>query len=121
MEFLFYIWATIALIWEMMAFSSSKKVASFKANMIKASENDTEKTDSMKAYSLFSILYFMWSLVGLFTSQYLIFLILILIAFLPKKKAWTIRLDALVSIILLLLVIMNKYHWHIDFTQVLFG
>jgi hypothetical protein len=61
------------------------------------------------------LLYFIWSFVGIFTSQWVLFLLLILLGFIPLKrfKAW-MKIDAAISIAILMLIILNKYHLHID-------
>lgn len=121
MEFFFYIWAILAILWETMVISSPKKVLDFRTRLRNAINEDGEKTSTMKAYGMFTILYFLWVIVGLFTSQYVIFLIILLLGSISKKKVWIVWIDSVVTLGLILFIILNKYHWHINVMQEIFG
>ena len=80
-------------------------------------------------YSVFSFIYVLWMLVGLFTSEWIIFLTFIIFSFLiysPIVKVIRTKLgmgktyitahiiSTIIDICLILFAIINHYHLHID-------
>src|ERR1044072_7212724 len=66
--------------------------------------------------SILSTAYFVWSLIGVFTSQWILFICLLSLSainFKVRSKMWNM-VDAILSMIILLFIILNKYHLHID-------
>lgn len=58
------------------------------------------------------LIYSLFSFIGLFSSQWLLFIPLIILGFIPRKwKVW-VFIDALISLILIVFIILNKYHLH---------
>jgi hypothetical protein len=118
-KIVFFFFALIAIIYEMWAIKNSEKLVGF-AKLLKQAEKDEIKLEPKASYSAFIIcqfLYCFWALVGLFSSQWIIFVILILMgttSFLPfaKTRIWIIS-DSIVTLGLLLFGILNAFHLHI--------
>lgn len=59
--------------------------------------------------------YSVWSFVGLFSSQWALFFLLFVLAIIPKQVVLLKKIDALLSILVLLAIVLNKYHFHYHF------
>jgi hypothetical protein len=64
--------------------------------------------------SLFNMFYFIYVFVGIFTSQWWLFLTIIAMSFIPKKKPLARKIDAIVTMAILLFILINKYYLHIN-------
>ena len=72
---------------------------------------------------LWMMLYTCWTVLGIFSSQFILFLALLIIAgvtillkfLLPKYAPHIDKLDAFISVLCLIAIILNKYHYHIVF------
>ncbi len=58
--------------------------------------------------------YFFLNMIGLFSSQWIGFLLIFILAFIPKTKRIWVLADSLISILIVLFIILNKYHFHYD-------
>lgn len=114
MTYLFYFPAFIAILWELMyGVLSPKRTHSF-VKSFKGKKFD-DLTSSQKSVSVCMIFYMIWVLVGLMSSQWVIFIALLLVSILIPKKILIIRwIDSLISLALLIFLILNKFHLHID-------
>ena len=68
------------------------------------------KNVNPNGYLLIEFMYSSLTIVGLFTFQWILFAILVLFTFVPKKRIWWIRTDAFISLTLILLIVVNKYY-----------
>lgn len=59
-----------------------------------------------------SVIYMALTIVGLFTFQWYAFVVMLLISAIPKRVWWYVRIDALLSILIILYVVINKFHFH---------
>lgn len=117
MKHLFYFIAFLPILWEIMVLSNPKKVARFISILrAKSKYNLTKKnyTNAEKAFYLLNLGYIGWSIAGLLSSQWVLFLIIILLGFMPKKHYITIWINSLLSLAVLIFIILNAYHFHID-------
>jgi hypothetical protein len=67
------------------------------------------------------VAYAIWTILGFFTFQWPIFLLLIVMGFIKARlpiKIWIVRLDAIISIALLFFIVINAYHLHIDVVSI---
>jgi hypothetical protein len=65
---------------------------------------------------LFQITYIIWVVVGLMTFNWWIFTIILLMSQIPKKSTVAVRLDAALTIIMVVFAILNTYVYKIDVT-----
>jgi hypothetical protein len=117
MDYLFYIFMIPALVWELVVLKETEKVKIFMAKY-KASEYK-DKTSTDAAWGGLMLGYLAFTALGLFSSQWLLFLLLITISFIPFKNLYLMKLDALISIMLLLSIILNKFHFHVDIVNLI--
>jgi hypothetical protein len=119
LEFLFYIFAIPALLWELINITSVTKVHNF-MNRLKDDEvklANKGKTEQNVAFLM--ILYAVWMLIGLFSSQYILFLFLLTISFIPKKYRIIRFVDGVISFLVILFIILNKYHFGINLCPII--
>jgi hypothetical protein len=120
MTHIFYIGLIIFIIYEVYSFLNEEKI-----NTRLTEYKDLSK-DVNKEYflwknggfliklSLFNMFYFIYVFVGIFSSQWLLFLAILLLSLIPKKTVAVRRIDSVLTIIILLFILINKYHLHIN-------
>jgi hypothetical protein len=121
MTHIFYFFAIFALFYEFLVLTDTKNASKFLINLENKLELDQEMSSTEKIFSRLMIGYGIWNFVGLFSSQWILFLILLLISiFSFKKYPFLLFIDALISFGLILFIILNKYHFHINIIKTLF-
>lgn len=73
--------------------------------------------DKLKRNFIPEAIYFILCIVGLFTTQWLLFFIIFLLSIIANKfKAqWYVKLDGYICIIILVFIVINKYHLRLFF------
>jgi hypothetical protein len=113
MKNLFYLLAIFPIAWEMYSLLNIKKV--FEINKLSKTLKQEEYTPSIKALGICMLGYYIWCFIGLFSSQWILFLLIFVLSVIPKNKLWILFFDALLSLIILLFIILNQYHFKINF------
>lgn len=116
MNYIFFAFGILALIWEFMSMGNPVKTGRF-ANKLKIDIKEKgwgKLSDTQKQASVFIFLYLFWSFFGLFTQQWFLFLILILISLIPKKWNWYRVIDSVITIVIIIFALINEFHLHID-------
>jgi hypothetical protein len=113
MKHVFYFIGLLPLIYEMSVIMNPKKIYASKER-IKASGKFDNFTSGQKSYAILSLGYLVWAFIGLFSFNWVAFLFLIAISFIPKKHFILMFADSVVSFIILLFVLLNSYHFKID-------
>lgn len=72
-------------------------------------------------YVVLQAFYWIFCMMGLMSSQYLLFAMILMLGIIPKRKLWLLRIDSAISIGLLLFIMLNKYHFHIDIYHLIFS
>lgn len=112
MKHLFYFMVFLAIWWEVISLVNLKRVHKFYKTFKAKDWGDCDTTQ--KTFSVLMIGYWLWTMIGLFTFQWPIFLMLIIMRLVPKSWMPIRFIDALISVVLLLFIVLNKYHFHID-------
>lgn len=63
------------------------------------------------------VIYFLLTILGILTVNWFMFVVLIIMGFIPKKSLGYIRFDGILSLIIIVLIVLNKYQFHIHFNQ----
>lgn len=118
MKHLFYFLSIIPLILEYVVLQDTKEYLRIRTLMKDKNldrENVNKNDLSVFLYISFSNLFYVaWALVGLFTFQWYVFIILLAMGLIKKgNNEFWLRLDAIISFIILLFIIVNAYHLHI--------
>jgi hypothetical protein len=112
--FFFYFGALCALVHDIMTIQSPKETKVLMENLEK--EEKTKDTILQGCFLLFlSLFYLAWEVLVLFTNSWPLILILFGLSFIPKKNKpiWFLKLDAWVSVILIILIVLNQAHFKI--------
>lgn len=123
MVHVFYILVILLVVYKVFALILQKSIFKAVTRNKKRSKAAKEKGEKLKLeemdgefvfYSIFQLLYLSFLFIGLLSSQWIMFAGLILLSFVPKNKIWIRYIDGVFSILVLLFIVLNKYHFHID-------
>jgi len=109
LELVFYAFTFVALSWEIFVYNNPQKLLTFTTNFRNKGLNLTLLNNKEVAYWGLSVGYFFWVFIGLFTFQWYLFLtILILSIVMVRNNIESCRVDAVLTIILLSAILLNK-------------
>lgn len=113
MSYIFFSLAIFAIMYELMIVMNTRKVSKFITNMKHKKGSEYNKEEKVFAFLL--LCYFIWGMVGLITSQWVLFLAMFIIGIItPNKYIVTRWINAFISFLLLTFMLINKFHLHID-------
>lgn len=114
MEHVFYLLVSFFLAFEILSLFAVKKIHA-SVNKYRDLSNVQDMSATFATYYVVNVLYFLTCVIGLISSQWACFLLILALCFIPKRYlTWRI-IEGVISILILLFVILNKYHFHIDF------
>jgi hypothetical protein len=120
LKFIFYAMGFFAIYYELWAISNFDKIKRFSKKLHISDEERPELTTNESIFIILMCGYFIWCFVGLFTSQWLVFVGLFILSILTsvinkigRTKAWNF-IDSLACVLLILFAILNTFHFHID-------
>ena len=108
--FAFYMMAILPIFWELWVVSNTESAWKFKQSF---RNKDKTLSGSHWVVGTFHLLYFIWNIIGLFTFQWPMFLLLFLLGLIPKRSETYMIFDAVFTVALLLFIIINKSSLHI--------
>lgn len=120
MTHVFYILIAFFIFVELIVLFSQKNIHSAVKRLKKLNKEKKGKLSfdeigtSMTLYQSIGIIYLIYCLVGLMSSQWVLFALIILLAFIPKRWLWWRYVDSTVTLLILAFILLNKYHFHID-------
>ncbi len=120
MTHVFYILIAFFIFVELIVLFSQKNIHSAVKRLKKLNKEKKGKLSfdeigaSMTLYQSIGIIYLIYCLVGLMSSQWVLFALIILLAFIPKRWLWWRYVDSIVTLLILAFILLNKYHFHID-------
>lgn len=118
-EFIFYFLTTFFLWYEFLCISDSTYILSFVEKM--KIKNGTRLNVKENKILFISCLYPFWTFIGLFSSQFVLFICLTILTFVSIYinkfynsifKKWFL-FDSIISAILLILIVLNKFYFKI--------
>lgn len=121
-KILFYFFGFIAIYYEFWSVQNHNKVRNLINRFTKPSKEVklAVMTEIEALFVAMQLLYGCWAAVGLFTSQWLIFLLIFVLSAISYKmkenKIWSMT-DALLTSALILFAIINTFHLHIPLLQ----
>lgn len=123
LKIIFYFFSLIAILYEIHAFSRFDKLQGVKKRILDHSKQPkTLLSTTDNSFIAWMILYFIWTGVGLFTAQWFMFSIVIILSllsssnWLENSKIWH-KMDCVVCIVVYLYIIANAFHLHINTFQ----
>lgn len=93
-------------------------------NKLRVNLKDTEfknLNDAQKSLVIFGLIYFVWNLIGIFTSQWLIFLFLFAGGLIVKNNKYLVKIDGIISLLLIMFAFINEFHLKLDLLNILEG
>lgn len=124
MEYIFYSFVAMFLIMEILCLTQEKRIHQAHKEYKKQEKEYgfgkvpcSVMNKNLVALNIANFVYAIFMFIGLMSSQWLSFSIVILLAFIPKKWLWWRYVDGIITIIILLFAIINKFHFHIDVLQ----
>lgn len=116
MATVFYIIMAFYLLFEVFCLVGVKKVAAG-VDKYKGVTDVSKMSSTYATFVVLNCVYLFLCFVGLLSSQWLGFMLMILLSFIPKRWiTWRI-IDGVLTIAILVFIILNKYHFHIDLTE----
>jgi hypothetical protein len=120
MKHIFYFFTFIAILWEMLSVINPKSVHDFyKRVLVAKGKKFRELSTSQQTISVCMLGYMIWNFIGFFTFQWPIFIMLFLIGLIPKKWILLRWIDAFISLLILLFIVLNAYHLKIDLFELI--
>lgn len=123
MTHLFYAFIVIFILIEVLTLYNSKRVLQG-LNRIRRIIKEKKRTGTKVTaedysgtfiiYVVLQVFYWIYCMMGLMSSQYLLFAVLLMLGIIPQRKLWLLRIDSAITIGILLFIMLNKYHFHID-------
>ena len=115
MTTLFYFLAIFPLLYEMLVVADTKKVHNFIMNM--KDKKASDMTDKQKNFSILQFLYFVWTIIGLFTINWPVFSLIFFLALIPQKIIFVRMLDGFLTFMILLFILINYFHLNINTSE----
>lgn len=115
-KFIFYFFGIVAILWEFISLYNYDKLQAIKVRAKKAELGEAKFTSTDSALGICMVLYFIWNMVGIFTSQWVIFISIFILSMFNgviKGKVWN-AIDSVITIALIMFAIVNTYHFHIN-------
>lgn len=114
----FYIFGVFFIIYSLLVVVSPNQYNDFLVRM-KAMNDKQEKPDTSMAIAgcliaLVSISYLLWLVIGLLTFQWPLFIVLLVISYIPPKHIVIRFFKSLVALVMLVFILLNAYHFNID-------
>ena len=115
---IFYLLTAVCLMYEVVALFGSKRVAAGVQKYKDIKDPKMFRPDYV-AFLVFNYFYLFFCLVGLMSSQWIGFALIFILALIPKRNLLWRRIDAILGIVILVFILLNKYQFHIDFNYLL--
>ncbi len=109
---IFYFLLFVPILVEMYAINNPRKLHHF-VNIKKQDLTESQSNNRL-ILGIIAIIYLLLNIIGLFTNQWVLFLILLILSMIPKKYILFRFIDALISFCILILILLNHYHLHIN-------
>jgi len=78
-------------------------------------------SDNQKTVSFLLLLYLLWIFIGLFTFNWVSFLVLIFLGFVPNNNKYVVFINSVISVLILFFVVLNAFHFHIDVWNLIYS
>lgn len=109
----FYLFTLIFLLLETVTIMDTKGLFAFKKRMDMTDADD--RSFDQNVFNFINVIYRVWLFLGHYTFQWPVFVAFVALSFLPRKTILMARIDAILSLLLLVFIIINAYHLHIRF------
>jgi hypothetical protein len=115
MKTLFYILAIFPLIYEFIIILNIKKSHHFINNVLE--KGVSEMNEKEKNFTILNFLYFIWNMIGMLSSSWLMFSLMFILALIPQKNIYIRFLDSFLTSLILIFVLINYFHLNINISE----
>lgn len=115
MKHIYYLFTLLPILFEYLNLQDTKRIHEF-IERLKTTPHK-EQTGYQKTYGVLMLGYWLWAVIGLFSFQWPVFLFMLILGAFPKKLIFVRWIDSLISIVVLIFIIVNAYHLHINLYQ----
>lgn len=115
MKTLFYILAIFPLIYEFIIILNIKKSHHFINNVLE--KGVFEMNEKEKNFTILNFLYFIWNMIGMLSSSWLMFSLMFILALIPQKNIYIRFLDSFLTSLILIFVLINYFHLNINISE----
>ena len=121
MIYIFFLFGILAIIWEFMNITNTRKMFNISKVIRESNKGKTTKELPPKYITLGFLMlgYFFWAIIGLFTSQWLIFLTILILSLIPKRHIAIKWIDSVITLLLILFAMINAIHLHINLVDLI--
>lgn len=113
MEYIFYLGVAFCIIIEIIQIQNTKQCLKWKDEADKI--GDKRLSNDCQNYVYMSQFYSLLCVVGLFSSQWYGFLLILLVSIIPKRNnIIALKIDSLICLATLCFILINKYHLHLE-------
>lgn len=138
LKFGYWIFAIVAIIYEIWSVQDYNSLASIRGRLsglkdlpkkdrighiFDGYEDGDNRGGGVCLFIIFQLLYIIWCLVGLFSSQWIVFIVIFIMSLLHKlwKSYVGNFIDSFITVSLLIFALLNTYHFHINVWNWLVG
>lgn len=115
MKTLFYILAIFPLIYEFIIILNIKKSHHFINNALE--KGVSEMNEKEKNFTILNFLYFIWNMIGMLSSSWLMFSLIFILALIPQKNIYIRFLDSFLTSLILIFVLINYFLLNINISE----
>jgi hypothetical protein len=121
MKHIFYFFAIVAILWEMYTLFNLRNVHNFTIELNERANIKPRKKLSFTQtiFTFLMLMYTGWILLGLYSSQWLFFLVILITSVIPKKLIGLRFFDSVFTLVVLILMILNVYHFKVNNLELL--
>ena len=113
MEYIFYLGVAFCIIIEIIQIQSAEQCLKWKEEAFKSGEK--RLSNDCQNYVYMSQFYSLLCVIGLFSSQWYGFILILLLSIIPKRdNIIALKIDSFISLATLIFILLNKYHLHLE-------
>lgn len=119
LKLLFYLPGVLAILWEGMNITSPLETNQFvkRYRQITREKKGEDRTRAQNIFGALQLFYWVWCMVGLFSSQWLVFVLILILGMIPKPNIVIRFVDSVITFALILFIFINSFHLHINLFQ----
>ena len=110
---IFYLPCVLFIFYELAKFKDAEYYKQYLHTEVSEIDSKDKDYETFKSLLKLDMFYAFYILIGLFSSQWVLFLAIIILSVIKDKTTSWIKIDALLSLALLVSIIINKFHLHV--------
>lgn len=117
MEHIFYLGVAFCIIIEIIQIHNTKQCLKWTEEADKSGEK--RLSNDCQNYVYMSQFYSLLCVIGLFSSQWYGFILILLLSIIPKRdNIIALKIDSFICLATLIFILLNKYHLHLELLKI---